>query len=418
MKVACNSATVKAVSIVVEKNLRVAFFPDSFLEVNGVAMTSQRLVGYAKKNGYPFLCVHAGKKTATTQNGSVTYLSLKRSPVSFKLDEDLAYDPLFQRHSSRVLRALVKFRPDILHITGLNDISIAGAYLGWKKQLPILGSWHTNIHEFAAHRLAKMFSFMPDSTVAKMTNFAEKKILDGSVLYYKMPQVVLAPNQELVDLLGKGTNRRAFMMTRGVDTEVFSPAKRTVNDNIFRFGFVGRLRAEKSVRMLVELEKELLKAGKTNFKFLIVGEGAEREFLEKNLKQAEFTGFLDGEKLSRAYANMDVFIFPSKTDAFGNVVQEANASGVPSIVSNQGGPKFIVQHNETGFIAENFKDFVRFSLELMDNPVKLVKMKRAAREFAHSRSWDAVFEKVYSAYGECLKIHRKTTNSRASRPSI
>jgi len=160
--------------MVVEKKLRVAFFADSFLEVNGAAMTSQRLVRYAKKNGYPFLCIHAGKKTATTQNGSVTYLSLRRSPVSFTLDEDLAYDPLFQRHTGRVLRALVKFRPDVLHITGLNDVSIIGAYLGWKMQIPILGSWHTNIHEFAAHRLAKMFSFVPDSAVSKMTNFAEE----------------------------------------------------------------------------------------------------------------------------------------------------------------------------------------------------------------------------------------------------
>jgi glycosyltransferase involved in cell wall biosynthesis len=404
--------------MVAKENLRVAYFADSFLEVNGAAMTSKRLVGYAKKNGYPFLCVHGGKKTATTQVGSVTYLSLKRSPVAIKLDEDLAYDPLFQRHTSRVLRALVKFRPDILHITGLNDVSIVGAYLGWKLQLPIIGSWHTNIHEFAAYRLAKMFSFMPDSAVSKMTNFAERKILDGSVLYYKMPKVVLAPNQELVDLLGKGTNRKAFLMTRGVDTEVFSPAKRTAGDGIFRFGFVGRLRAEKSVRMLVNLENELLKAAKTNFKFLIVGEGTEREFLEKNLKNAEFTGFLDGERLSKAYANMDVFVFPSKTDAFGNVIQEANASGVPAIVGNQGGPKFIVRHDETGFVANSFNDFVKYSLELMNNPVKLMNMKRAAREFAHSRSWDSVFEKVYLAYGECLKIHQKTSNSPVSRPSI
>lgn len=398
--------------------MRVAFFADSLLEVNGAAMTSKRLIGYARKNGYPFLCVHAGKKTATTQNGSVTYLALKRSPVAIKLDEDLAYDPLFQRYTSRVLRALVQFRPDVIHITGLNDVSIIGSYLSWKMQIPMVASWHTNIHEFAAHRLNKMFGFLPTPAVSKVTNFAERKILDGSVLYYKMPKVVLAPNQELVDLLGKGTHRKAFLMTRGVDTEVFSPVKRTVKDNVFRFGFVGRLRAEKNVRMLVNLEKELLKAGKTNFKFLIVGDGNERDFLEKNLKNVEFTGFIEGEELSKAYANMDVFIFPSKTDAFGNVIQEANASGVPAIVSNQGGPKFIVRHNETGFIAENFKDFVKFSLELMDNPVNLIRMKRASREFAHSRSWDSVFEKVYAAYEECLKIHRQSSNSRASRPSI
>ncbi len=387
-----------------KKPLRVAFFPDSFLEINGAAMTSQRLVGYAKKNGYPFLCVYSGKKTEVTRDESITYLALKRSPAAIKMDEDLAYDPFFQRHTTRVVRELVKFNPDVLHITGLNDVSIIGAYLGWKMQIPVIGSWHTNIHEFAAHRLAKMFSFLPDSFVSTLTNFAERKILDGSVLYYKIPKVVLAPNQELVDLLARGTRRKAFLMTRGVDTEIYSPAKRTINDGVFRFGFVGRLRAEKNVRRLADLEKKLLEAGKTNFKFLIVGEGDERGFLEKNMTRAEVTGFLDGERLAEAYANMDVFVFPSETETFGNVVQEANAAGVPAIVTNQGGPKFIVRHDETGYIAENFDEFIRYSLELMDDAEKLLKMKRAAREFALARSWDAVFEKVYQAYAETLAI--------------
>ena len=386
------------------KPLRVAFFPDSFLEINGAAMTSQKLVGYAKKNGYPFLCIHAGKKTEIIRDKTVTFLSLKRSPVAIKMDEDLAYDPLFQRHTTRVLRELVKFRPDILHITGLNDVSITGAYLGWKMQIPVIGSWHTNIHEFAAHRLAKMFSFLPASYVSKITNFAEKKILDGSVLYYKIPKVVLAPNQELIDLLARGTKRKAFLMTRGVDTETFSPAKRTVSDGVFRFGFVGRLRAEKNVRQLVDLEKKLLEAGQVNFKFLIVGEGDERGFLEKNMRFVEVTGFLDGEQLAEAYANMDVFVFPSETETFGNVVQEANASGVPAIVTNQGGPKFIVRHNETGFIAENFDEFVKYSLELINDSEKLAKMKKLARKFAQSRSWDMVFKAVYQAYAETYAI--------------
>jgi len=388
----------------VNKISRVAFFSDSFLEINGVAMTSQRLVGYAKENGYPFLCVHAGKKTETTEDGSITYLSLKRSPASIKMDEDLAYDPLFQRHTNRVIREIIKFRPDVLHITGLNDVSIIGVYLAWKLQLPSVGSWHTNLHEFAAHRLARMFSFLPARAVSTLSEFAERKIFDGAILYYKMPKVVLAPNQELIDTLAKKNNRKVFLMSRGVNTEEFSPAQRTVTDRIFRIGFVGRLRAEKNVRMLADLEKKLLAAGKTNFRFLIVGEGNEREWLEKNLQSAEFTGFLDGKRLAEAYANMDVFVFPSESDTFGNVIQEANASGVPAIVTTQGGPKFIVRHGETGFVAENFDDFVKFSLLLMNDAEKLSKMKSAAREFAKSRSWDAVFESVYQAYVEAQAI--------------
>lgn len=390
-----------------DKDLRVAFFPDSFLEVNGVSMTSKRLIGYAKRHGYPFLCVHAGKKTETSEDGPISYLSLKRSPLSFSLDEDLAYDPFFQRHANRVLRKLVEFKPDVIHITGLNDVSIVGSYLAWKLQLPLLGSWHTNIHEFAARRLTRMFRFLPDSTVGKMTGFAERKIMDGAVYYYKMPKVILSPNQELVDLLAHGTNRESRLMTRGVDTDKFSPSKRTVDDEFIRIGFVGRLRAEKNVRLLADLEKALHKAGKTNIKFLIVGEGNEREFLENNMTTAEFTGFLDGEQLSEAYANMDIFVFPSETDAFGNVAQEAIASGVPAIVSNQGGPKFIVKHNVTGFVAENFDDFVRFSLELIDNPTRHAEMKRTARENMMANSWDSVFDSVFKAYADCVKIHKE-----------
>ena len=394
-----------------KKDLRVAYFPDSYLEVNGVAMTSQRLIGYAGRKDYPFLCIHAGKTTVEYEYAGISYLSLKRSWAALKLDEDLAYDPLFQRHTNRVLRRLIEFQPDVVHITGLNDVSIIGAYLAWKLHIPLVGSWHTNIHEFAASRLMRLFPFLPDSTLTKMTGFAERKIFQGAVLYYKMPKVVLSPNRELVDTLGRKTGRTSRLMIRGVDTTLFSPEKRTVSDGIFRLGFVGRLRAEKNVRMLVDLERALLEAGKTNFEFLIVGDGNEREFLEKNLKHAEITGFLAGDKLSEAYANMDVFLFPSETDAFGNVAQEANASGVPAIVTNQGGPKFIIQHGVTGFITESLDEFFRYAVELMDDQEMLARMREAARTFALSRSWDSVFDGVYDAYATAFELSRDGRNN-------
>ncbi|HQU91115.1 MAG TPA: glycosyltransferase [Pyrinomonadaceae bacterium] len=385
-------------------SIRTAFFPDSYLEVNGAAMTSKRLTGYAQKMGYPFLCIHAGPKNDSWQEESVSYLSLKRSPVSFALDEDLAYDPLFQRHTGKVIRALMDFKPDVIHITGLNDVSIVGAYLAWKLQIPMVGSWHTNIHEFAATRLDSVLSFLPSGPRRKVTRFAEKNIMYGSIQYYRMPKVILAPNQELIDALHKGTKRSARLMTRGVDTDKFSPERRTINDGTFRLGSVGRLRAEKNVRMLVDLEKNLIAAGKDNFKFLIVGEGTEREYLEKNLKHAEFTGFLAGDALSEAYANMDVFVFPSETDAFGNVAQEANASGVPAIVSDQGGPKFIVSPGETGFVAKDLSEFTSYTIGLMDDRSKLEEMKKLSRASAMSRSWDSVFESVYAAYAEAISL--------------
>lgn len=389
--------------------LRVAFFPDSYREINGAALTSRKLTEYARKKDFPFLCICAGEKTSIETEKNYTELSLKRSPLSFGLDKDLKYDPLFNRHLGKVRREIEKFRPDVFHITGLNDVSIIGAILGHQLQIPLVGSWHTNLHEFAGRRLEKIFSFLPENARFAVSKFAERKILDGAVLYYKMPKVILAPNDDLIEIFEKGTKRPTRLMIRGVEADLYSPEKRTVNDGIFRLGFVGRLRAEKNVRMLAEIEKQLIESGKTNFMFLIVGDGDERKWLEKNMAHAEFTGFIEGEELARAFANMDVFVFPSETETFGNVIQEANAAGVPAIVTDQGGPKFIVRDEETGFVAKNVEDFTKFCVLLMDNSEKLTTMKKASREFALSRSWEAVFEGVYAAYEEAyLKNKRKT----------
>jgi glycosyltransferase involved in cell wall biosynthesis len=104
---------------------------------------------------------------------------------------------------------------------------------------------------------------------------------------------------------------------------------------------------------------------------------------------------------------MDVFLFPSETDTFGNVIQEANCSGVPAIVTNQGGPKFIVQHGKTGFIADEGEDFVKFSIELLENSEKLEQMKKASREFVIAHSWDTVFEKIYEAYSKTIEVAKE-----------
>jgi len=379
---------------------RVAYFPDSFLEVDGVAMTSNKLVNFAKGRGYPFLVVHAGHKTQTRDEGSIKFIALKRSPLSIPVDHSLRFDPFFQRHLRKVKREILRFKPDVIHITGLNDVSIMGALLAFKLDIALVGSWHTNIHEYAARRLESSLKFLPANTRKDFLGFLERQILKGAKLYYKMPQVLLAPNQELMDMLRSGTTRRAKLMIRGVDTERFTPEKRTIHDGAIRFGFVGRLRAEKNVRMLVDMEKLLIEKGRSNFRFLIVGEGDERKYLERNMKFADFTGYLDGEALAEAYANMDVFVFPSETDAYGNVPQEAMASGAPALVTDKGGPRHFVNDGLNGYVARDLDEFVKYAGILMDDPELLNRLKVSSREFAMTRSWDSVFETVYSAYSE------------------
>ena len=387
-----------------EFNPRVAFFADSFVEVNGAAMTCRKLTEYAKVKGLPMLCVFGAEETRTWDEGSVRMLSLKRSPASISLDEGLAFDPFFNRHVPRVLDAFEAFSPNTIHITGLNDVSIVGSYLAWKESIPMVGSWHTNLHEFASRRIGKFLRWMPNGIGNKISRAVEEKIFDGSMLYYKMPKIILSPNEELVATIGRRTLRDSRLMGRGVDCSFFSPKRRTIDDGKTRIGFVGRLRPEKNPRILVEVERRLVEEGIADYEFLIVGEGSDRAWLEENMKRARFTGFLTGDALANAYADMDIFVFPSETDAFGNVVQEALASGVPAIVSPKGGPKTIIEPGRSGFIASSRDEYGERTVELIKNPARLAEMKIAARGRAETKSWSAVFDEVFDAYRDVLRM--------------
>jgi len=157
------------------------------------------------------------------------------------------------------------------------------------------------------------------------------------------------------------------------------------------------------VRLLRNVESALLGSGLQDFRILVVGDGSEVPWLKRRLKRGELTGVLRGEDLARAYANMDLFVFPSRTDTYGNVVQEAAASGVPAVVTNEGGPRHLVEHGETGFVAEQDSEFVSRVVELAHNRSLLRRLGKAARLKMAGISWDAAFDKTYAAYRYCLE---------------
>ena len=394
---------------------RVAFFTDSYLEVNGVAHTSRMLAAFARRRDLPFLCVHAA--AAGTRNhmlmneGSLQRLELPRTKISFKLDADLRFDLLMIRHSRLTLETVRRFNPDVIHITGPSDIGLLGLYVARKLEIPLVMSWHTNVHEYAGQRLssflAKLVPFLPAVRQISLTRSAQNISLKMMMMFYKLGKVCLAPNEELGMMIERYTNHSVLMMGRGVDTNLFSPVKRARQDGLFTIGYVGRLTPEKNVRLLAKLEKGLLAAGMRDFRFVIVGTGSEREWLEQQMQAIHFAGVLKGEALARAYADLDLFVFPSHTDTFGNVVLEAQASGVPAVVSDQGGPKFIICDGQTGLVANGEQGFLDATLRLMSQPTIHRQMRDAARELACRASWDKVFEQVYQAYEVCLQ--RKAT---------
>ncbi|NYF78308.1 glycosyltransferase [Granulicella arctica] len=383
---------------------RVAYFPDSFHEVNGVAHTSRNFVGYAERHGLPFLCVRAGgRATAFEQAGELRTLELGRSRASVRMEKDLEFDALFWRHTAAIEFELKRFSPDIIHITGPSELGMFGAYFAWKMGVPLAASWHTNVHEYLARRMAHMTSRMSETQAAATDRAIENGTLKAATQFYRLAQVLFAPNAELCAMLETATGRTCHLMQRGVDTALFTPARRTrpINDSMVRLGYVGRLSVEKNIALLTRVRAELEAAGIGPVEFFIVGQGGDEETLRRELPDAHFAGVLRGEALAAACADMDVLVFPSHTDTFGNVVLEALASGVPAVVTPDGGPKYIVRDGETGFVVPD-GGFAEAVGRLVLDRKLLAQFRTAARAYALRCSWDAVFDKVYAAYEPVL----------------
>jgi glycosyltransferase involved in cell wall biosynthesis len=385
---------------------RVAYFPDAFHEINGVAHTSRHFEAFARRRSLPFLCVRAGPTDGASKDGPVRTLELPRSAFSFPVEKDLRFDLAYWRHLPRILADTRHFRPDILHITGPSELGFIGAWVAHHLRVPLVASWHTNVHEYAATR-SGWFTRLFGGGGPRVGRQIESAALWGTALYYKQARMLFAPNAELCATLERATGRPCHLMTRGVDTEAFSPAyrDRRPDDTDFVLGFVGRLSIEKNVALLVAIEQQLRRQGTGNFRFLIVGHGGEEAWLRERLERAKFTGVLRGADLSRAYANMDAFVFPSHTDTFGNVVLEALASGVPAIVTPDGGPARIVRDGDTGYIRAD-QDFAAAIAMLASDAAVHAAMRKRARQYALSASWDGVFESIYARYDAMLAANR------------
>jgi len=386
---------------------RVALFCETYHEINGVALTARQLVAYAKRKRLPLLAIHGGKLPGTSDEESVRRVELRRAWASIGIESDLEYDFFFWRYRKPILEEVQKFRPDVIHITSPGELGQLGVYLSRKLKIPLVASWHTNFHQFAARRLRKAIGFAPRSVKDPVEAWAQDRGLQILLWFYGFAAVTLAPTPQQVEWLEKELQRPSFLMPRGVDAEQFHPKHRTAKDNVLRVGFVGRVTPEKGVRLLREVERALEAQGFREFRVVVVGDGSEVGWLKRRLRHAEFTGVLRGEELARAYANMDLFVFPSRTDTFGNVVQEAAASQVPAVVTNEGGPKNLVVAGTTGYVAATNEEFLARVVELARDATLRGRMGQAARERVAGVSWDAAFAETYSAYrAACIPARR------------
>ena len=176
---------------------RVAYFPDSFHEVNGVAHTSRHFEAFARRHNFPFLCVRAGNRSqAVTDDGNVWTLELPRGFLSFALEKDLRYDPAFLRHIPLMGEVLERFQPDLIHITGPSELGMLGAGLAHNLKLPLAASWHTNVHEYLARRSSWFLRLLPQRQSDATGRTIEDLTLSVAAILYSRARVLFAPNPD------------------------------------------------------------------------------------------------------------------------------------------------------------------------------------------------------------------------------
>lgn len=244
---------------------------------------------------------------------------------------------------SREREQLESFQPDLVHIATPDLLGLAA--LRWAKhhQKKIAATFHTN---FASY--LKYYGF----------NAAERAGWSYLIWFYNQCDHVYVPTTTMLEeLVERGVKVPMSIWARGVDMDQFTPERRSsawreqlgISKNDTIISFISRLVWEKNIRLYATTVNRLMQRY-PDVKAFIAGDGPAREELQAMIPRGVFTGFIQGEELADAYANSDIFLFPSDTETFGNVTLEAMSSGVPCIVADAPGSGSLVEDGENGYV--------------------------------------------------------------------
>jgi glycosyltransferase involved in cell wall biosynthesis/predicted metal-dependent phosphoesterase TrpH len=295
--------------------------------------------------------------------------------------------------------ALADGRYDLIHVTSPGPAGAAAWLLARVLELPLVGSYHTELASYVGLRSG-------NATLEQIAGFALAR-------FYGACDVVLSPSaatDERLERLGVEF-ARIGRWDRGVDISRFDPAHRdrSLLPGEVNVLYAGRLTKEKGVDLLADAF-ELAHRRDPRLHLVLAGGGPEEAALRERLgDRATFLGWLYGADLARAYASADLFVFASVTDTFGQVVLEAQASGLPVIAVDAGGPASLIESGETGVLVEPDAEALAAAIaHLSVAPLLAERLRRAALGAVRGRTWEASLERLAQGYRIALdaEAHR------------
>ncbi len=369
-----------------ESDIRLALFCDSYLpQVNGVSFLLERLVHALRARGgavrvYTTTDPHAGIEPDVRRWPSLEFWLYPEHRLALPTP-------------ASVKRELEAWRPTLVHAASPFGLGL-GARAGAKALgLPFVTSYHTSWSAYT-----KFYG------LGALSAFAWRYIQ----WFHNSGDRTYCPTHAVREELESHGIRRTAIWSRGVDTARFTPAARSAalrarlgaTDRTVVCAYVGRLGAEKGLALaMTGMHRVMARAG-GDVVCAIAGDGPfEAECRRLAPPGTVFTGRLIGRELSEFYASADVFIFPSTTDTFGNVVLEAMASGLPVIGADVGPTRELLgRARGVVFPPDDEAAFAERVLELVTDHPRRAALAREALAYARTRTWDAVFDELFADY--------------------
>ncbi len=350
-------------------------------EVNGVAMTLNHLVRGLAARGHDVSVVRPSQGKADSPDTDAPFRDIVVPGVPLPRYEGLRMGlPVY----NRLCRLWSVDEPDIVHIATEGPLGWAALFAAERLGLPVSSSFHTNFHLYSDHY---GFGFIKGVTVAYLRHF------------HNRTHCTMVPTDQMVTRMRDEEYRNVTVMARGVDTTLFDPAKRSeelrrswgLQEGDTAVIYVGRLAKEKNMDLTVGAFERIRQID-PRCHLVLVGDGPENKSLRKRYPDFHFCGMRLGEDLAAHYASGDVFLFPSITETFGNVVTEALASGLLVLTYGYAAGRQFIRSGENGLLApfDDSDAYLNAVEDLMVECSNWDAMRVGARETALDISWDTV----------------------------
>lgn len=372
--------------------MRIVLTTGNYVHVpDGVSLTLNRLVRFLIGKGHEVMVLAPVIPDAPIKHaGTLVKVPSFQMPGRPEYQISLPFGP-------DVYEEVRRFKPDLIHVATPDFPGLQMILWAKLHGLPVAASYHTHFASYMDYyKLGWTIPFV----------WAVQRWVYGAA------DAVYVPSESMADYLkGYGIDRNIRIWARGVDLDLFNPAKRDldwrrsigVKDDEVLVTFVSRLVWEKDLDSVIKTFRNL-HAAEPRIKTLIVGVGPELRPTSNALPDTHFAGYLKGEALAKAYASSDVFLFPSTTETFGNVTLEALASGLPAVVAIATGNRSLVRDEWNGHLVtpRDVPEFTRVILELARNIAERERMSENARAFAAGFTWESINQGLLDDYHRLL----------------